>query len=355
YLYPALAVAYFVTGKASSFFIFSHTMTRKDFLILYPFWWGLVAVVEMAPYLALLDIPAFLKRIGKFKPGEKWLLRLDILKIAVAAFFILYTGIRIYYDTSTMRVTSNQVTVADLPEELNGLSISFVGDIHENRYTRNSKTLRLLKSLENGNDHLILCSGDLVTRGTHFLPKILKTMGKAKARIAAVSCMGDHDLWSASEAIPRGLRNGGWSFLENAHSVFHYKGRHILVTGVTHVYSSRIKPADLEKLLAEAPRADLKILLVHQPSEFVVEAAGRHGYDLFLAGHTHGGQIVVHFFGIPITASQRETKYYRGAYRVGKMQVVVTNGMGFTLAPIRYHAPAEINRITVGKGTSDGT
>jgi hypothetical protein len=91
----------------------------------------------------------------------------------------------------------------------------------------------------------------------------------------------------------------------------------------------------------------LRILLSHQPAEHVVEQAASHGYDLILAGHTHGGQIVLHPLGIPFTPSMRETKFYSGVYRLGESTVVVTNGVGLTLAPIRYHAPAEITSIVL--------
>jgi predicted MPP superfamily phosphohydrolase len=147
------------------------------------------------------------------------------------------------------------------------------------------------------------------------------------------------------------MKKCGWKFLENEHRLIPYKGRQILVTGVTNIYSRRTSKFDLERLLSRAPRADLKILLVHQPRDYLVETAAEYGYHLVLAGHTHGGQIVLHPFGVPVTASQRETRFYRGQYRYKDMAVVVTNGIGLTLAPVRYHAPAEITKLVLATGT----
>jgi predicted MPP superfamily phosphohydrolase len=157
--------------------------------------------------------------------------------------------------------------------------------------------------------------------------------------------MGDHDYWADPQSIENGLVNCGWDFIQNQHRIMNYRNKKILITGITHVYSNRISKKDAENLLALAPEADLKIVLVHQPAEFLVELAEKYGYDLFLAGHTHGGQIVNHILGYPITPSAFETKYYHGYYTLKNMQIIITNGIGLSLAPMRYHAPAEIVNI----------
>jgi hypothetical protein len=82
----------------------------------------------------------------------------------------------------------------------------------------------------------------------------------------------------------------------------------------------------------------------------VIQSAVAHGVDLLLAGHTHGGQIEFHPLGIPLTASMRETRYYTGVHREDSTTVVVTNGVGISIAPLRYHAPAEVTTIVVRRG-----
>jgi hypothetical protein len=98
----------------------------------------------------------------------------------------------------------------------------------------------------------------------------------------------------------------------------------------------------------------VRILLAHQPAEEVIEMAAAAGYDIVLAGHTHGGQIVFHPLGIPLTPSMRETKYYRGHHMVGGMHVVVTRGVGLTLAPVRYHARAEVTTVVLQAAEAGG-
>jgi predicted MPP superfamily phosphohydrolase len=101
---------------------------------------------------------------------------------------------------------------------------------------------------------------------------------------------------------------------------------------------------DIEKT---RPAASLSIFLTHQPSEPLVNYAAKRDYDLFVAGHTHGGQIVLPLPWVLITGSSLETPYVTGFEKVGSMLVSVTNGLGLTLAPIRYNAPAEVTMIRI--------
>jgi predicted MPP superfamily phosphohydrolase len=351
YLYPVTSIIYHFNGNLNRLFIFNTQSHWLDYVLLYPFWLGFIAVVETTPYFIILDISCLVSRLKIFPSRETWLRWQAIGKIAIVIFFLMYVGIRIYLDTGHVRIKTSHVTIKNLPKEFNNLRLCLVGDIHVDRYTQKSKLEKLRETVQKGEEDLILFAGDLVSRGKKFIAPGLNVMCRPKQKLGAVACMGDHDYWSAVEEVPDGMKKCGWKFLENEHRLIPYKGRQILVTGVTNIYSRRTSKFDLERLLSRAPRADLKILLVHQPRDYLVETAAEYGYHLVLAGHTHGGQIVLHPFGVPVTASQRETRFYRGQYRYKDMAVVVTNGIGLTLAPVRYHAPAEITKLVLATGT----
>jgi hypothetical protein len=126
-----------------------------------------------------------------------------------------------------------------------------------------------------------------------------------------------------------------------------YNGYKIVITVITHVYSQRIGTHELHSLLANKPAGDIYILLVHQPADEIIKAAAANGYDIFLAGHTHGGQVVFRPFGFRLTPSQFENPHYSGYKKVGNLNVFVTNGIGLTMMPLRYNAPAEVMEITI--------
>ena len=69
----------------------------------------------------------------------------------------------------------------------------------------------------------------------------------------------------------------------------------------------------------------------------------RPAFPLTLAGHTHGGQIMLtdHIGGGPI-----RFRYWTGLYRKGDCQLFVNNGVG-NWFPLRFNAPAEIVKLTL--------
>jgi predicted MPP superfamily phosphohydrolase len=154
--------------------------------------------------------------------------------------------------------------------------------------------------------------------------------------------MGDHDFWHDRQTIVSGMEARGWDFLQNRHQLYQHGDMKILVTGITYIYSRRISPRQLDSLLASAPDADIKILLVHQPRPYLMRSAAKNGYQLFLAGHTHGGQMVFKPLGFTITPTQFENELYTGYHILDGLNVVISNGIGLTLVPLRFRAYAEI-------------
>ncbi len=356
YLWPLALVYYRFYGDVSGMFVFDNGVVWQDILVVFPAWCGLVAVLEISPYFLTLDLLGWASRWKIFSslrtsPGKKEPKkgRLARVKIVIAVFFLLYAGFRTYMDTNHVRIKESEIAVKNLPTELQGLKLVLFGDVHMDRYTQERKLEKLKNTLQAGEDDLIFFSGDLTSRGKDFLERAYKIMAQPRATVGSFACMGDHDYWTAPGEIASRLMGSGWTFLENQHRLVKHKGRRILVTGVTFVYSDPISGDGLKKLLDNAPEADVKIMLVHQPREHLVEIAAHYGYHLFLAGHTHGGEIVPHIFGFPVTPAEEETRYCWGIHSFKDLQVVVTNGIGQTLAALRYHAPSELRRLTLVK------
>jgi predicted MPP superfamily phosphohydrolase len=216
------------------------------------------------------------------------------------------------------------------------------------RYTGAGKLAQLHRIVESRKPELLFSPGDMVTGGTDYVNEAMSAMCVLRGSVGSIAVMGDHDYWSAPDAIEKSFRECQWDFLDNEHRVFEYHGVRILVTGLTHIYGQRLNEPSLDSILSRAPQAGLRVLLVHQPAEWLLQSAAQHGYHLVVAGHTHGGQIVLHPLGIPFTPSMRETPYYSGEYRLGSTGIVVTNGIGLTLAPLRYFAPAEVTTVVLG-------
>lgn len=84
-------------------------------------------------------------------------------------------------------------------------------------------------------------------------------------------------------------------------------------------------------------------MLSHNPDVFSI--AAKKGFDLTLAGHTHGGQINVEILGENLNVADFFTPYTKGLYTAGGSSVYVNSGLGTIGVPVRIGAPPEITFI----------
>jgi len=86
--------------------------------------------------------------------------------------------------------------------------------------------------------------------------------------------------------------------------------------------------------------------LCHKPYAF--DEIAKRDFDLILAGHTHGGQVVPFKYGnINISFAALVSKYIEGLYKIGKSNMYVSRGIGSVGLPIRVNCPPEITKITL--------
>jgi predicted MPP superfamily phosphohydrolase len=350
----AAVVIYFAVYPLSSLAAYSFGFSTAfqgspffDRAFVYPFWIGLVLGVQLGILLlaidlirlALLAVPR--DRKARWKTVEAWFIT------ACVCLVTLYVSARVYSDTFRLRTQSRDFRLAGLPPELDGLRIAHIADIQVDNRTNGRKIQAFIDTVNALNADLILFSGDTVTSGRDFISQAADAMGKLKGRLGTYAVLGDHDYFADSRQVVSELQARDITVLENASTSVSVEGGSLGITGVTNVYRNRLDEGLVERLAADRPSASVNILLTHQPSEWLVAFAAERRYELFLAGHTHGGQIAFPLPGFLLTGSSFETEYVTGFYEVGSMLVSTNNGLGLTLAPIRYHAPAEVTLIVL--------
>jgi predicted MPP superfamily phosphohydrolase len=125
-------------------------------------------------------------------------------------------------------------------------------------------------------------------------------------------------------------------------------GRQIVLLGLDcshHLPTDRRRLADL---VMASPNTGPNILLYHAP-DLMLEASQLE-VDLYLCGHTHGGQVRLPGYGAILTSSQLGKRYEMGLYRSGRTHMYVSRGVGLEglSAPrIRFLAPPEITLVTI--------
>ncbi len=110
----------------------------------------------------------------------------------------------------------------------------------------------------------------------------------------------------------------------------------------------------LHERVQQVPADGYTLLLYHNPD--LIKHAARYNVDLYLSGHTHGGQIRVPFYGALITFSAFGKQYERGLYQEGNTTLYVSSGIGMEggIAPrARFLCPPEIVVVDLVNPTAE--
>ncbi|WP_018180243.1 metallophosphoesterase [Jongsikchunia kroppenstedtii] len=105
------------------------------------------------------------------------------------------------------------------------------------------------------------------------------------------------------------------------------------------------------------PLAHLRLGLTHSPEPHVLDRFAEDGYDLVLAGHTHGGQLCLPFYGALVTNCHIDRSRVKGPSQWGStMQLHVSAGLGTSpYAPARFCCRPEATLLTLTPtGGGDG-
>lgn len=325
-----------------------------DYLILFPFWISIIIFVQCGIFYLLMDLLKFI-----FLPlYKKQKIKLQSIQAkfiwAIAVMFIIYIPARIIYDYNTVSLRVVEFKKENLPKDLIGLKIAFVGDIQADRYTNNTRLKRFISKINSTNPDLVLMSGDMITSTPNYINKAAKYVGMIKSKYGTYTCVGDHDNWAywrdngrSVKEISEALLQNNVIMIDNGHEVIRINDSEVNITFVTNTYVEKISLETLDSLTRLDRNYDLKIFLTHQPRNKFIDAAIRHNYDLLLAGHTHGGQVTFYFPFYNLSPTLFETKYVRGDFYFGNMLMIVTRGLGMSLAPVRYNSTPEVTLIVL--------
>ena len=352
-LYPVMLVFNAVYAAVTKQSVSFPENIFADYLLLYPFWVLIILILQVSALFFLIDL---LKLIFYpfYKKYKEKLYRIQVkIFLALTLFFIVYIPARIVHDYNTVEIRNVDYKKHSLPKELNGFKIAFISDVQADRYTDEKRLNRYVEKINEQDPDLVLIAGDVITSTPNYIETAAKYIGKIKSKHGTFSCVGDHDNWAYRKDYVRSLReveaalnNFNVEMLDNELRYLDINSTRIGITFITNTYVSDISETTL-KNLSSSNKADFKIFLTHQPREFLINSAAKNNYDLFLAGHTHGGQITLLFPFIRLTPTLVETKYVKGDFYFNNMLAVVCGGLGMSLAPVRYNSTPEIVIITL--------
>ena len=312
----------------------------------------LALVVIALPFLLVTLAVRFLKRTPQAKPGVEnasgaWTRRQFLGAAVAAAPPLLTIGLtaRALRQLGQFRVRRFVLPMADLPRDLDGLTIAQVSDMHVGRFTSGRVLREMVDVVNEMRADLVLLTGDLINDALADLDHGLELVRAMEARFGLCLIEGNHDLIEDGTEFERRVKASGIPFLLNESSVLSVRGTPLQLLGLSWTRARENR----DEVIARSVRALLEqrqpdafpILLAHHPHAF--DAAAAASLPLTLSGHTHGGQLM---WNERVGFGPAMFRYWSGLYTRGPSRLIVSNGVG-NWFPLRTNAPAEIVHLTL--------
>ncbi len=245
-------------------------------------------------------------------------------------------------------------------QKVKGFRIVLLSDLH-GRYIGEGQD-KLARAILKENPNVVIAAGDMVDAYDKNADAAAALAEKVKGRAVFIAVRGNH-FYKSDKAVQDSMehefdRNGVIS-LKNQSYKAEYNNKVILIDGyddplsaynfrgiskakVLKKNSEVIKNA-VEGMSDSNQKCDYKICVCHRPTD--IEEFKNAGYDMMLAGHTHGGQLALPFgiepLGDEVSLFPRKNMQ-SGLHYHDKMPLIITSGIGFSNIKLRTYLPPEI-------------
>ncbi|HEY5838174.1 MAG TPA: metallophosphoesterase [Pyrinomonadaceae bacterium] len=272
------------------------------------------------------------------------------LRVAVALVLLagFMCGVWVFLiEPNRLVVNQQAIQINNWPNDLKGIRLGVIGDIHAGAPFIDDLKLRLLVERTNQQQpDLVVLLGDFMSQDTwhghRVAPEIIANHLKyLQAPLGVYAVLGNHDWWDNGDEVRRALEQAGIRVLENDVSEVKRGGTSFWLAGLADIWT---RPQQVPETLAKIPSGSLIIALTHNPDVF--QRLPRT-VPLLLAAHTHGGQVNFPLIGTPVVPSRFGQKYSAGHVFENDHHLFVTTGIGTSILPVRFRVPPEIVVLTI--------
>lgn len=248
-----------------------------------------------------------------------------------------------WIEPARLRNDDYRLEISRWPAACAGLRVAVLADLHTGSpHNGLDKLDKIVALAQRANPDLVLIPGDLVIDGVlggRFVPprQIAKRLARLKTPLGTYAVLGNHDWWHSAVKVRGALERVGIPVVdERARQLVKGECRFWLA-GIGDLWVG--KP-DVRLALLPVPPGAPVIAFTHNPDVFPAVPAR---VSLTIAGHTHGGQVHIPFFGTPITASRYGNRYVQGHVVEHGRHLFVSTGLGTSIVPVRFLVPPEIS------------
>jgi uncharacterized protein len=296
--------------------------------------WAMLSILWMGAWLVWRVLAAIVK-------PEHSNARRGFLKASGAVLFaapLAVTGYAVFVQRLRIKLREQDIVIPGLAEDLDGLRIVQLTDIHLGPFLNERELAHAVAMANETHAHLALVTGDMISFHRDPLDACLKHLAGLRAEAGIYGCLGNHEVYAQAEdyATEQGARLG-IHYLRSQAVRLKFGGATMNLAGVDYQRFRKPYLKGAEKMVEPGV---CNVLLSHNPDVF--RRAARQGYDLTIAGHTHGGQIRVEILQADLNVARFFTRYVDGLYREGGRSVFVSRGIGTIGMPARLGAPPEV-------------
>jgi predicted MPP superfamily phosphohydrolase len=230
-----------------------------------------------------------------------------------------------------------------LPKGFSGFRVAQISDIHMGGWMNYARFQHVADLVVAQKPDILVITGDFLKgrsfteatkQGIKDLTKVLRPLA---ALIPSFAVLGNHDYRTNPDAVREMLRLCQITDLTNSVFTLRREGQKLYLCGVDDVRHGDVR---LNDVLDQLENDSAAILLVHEP-DFADISAATGKFDLQISGHSHGGQIVLPFYGPPRLPDSGR-KYPSGLYKIGNMVQYTNRGVGTDRFAVRINCPPEI-------------
>jgi len=252
-----------------------------------------------------------------------------------------------FIERNIVLVNKYRIYLERLPAVFDGFTIVHLTDLHYGPLVSYRLVKKVLGRANSIPRDVIVCTGDYVHErdAAKQIDKVWPLLSNLKAPYGVYSVLGNHDHWADTGRSLWWLEKSGQSIRHKVKFLERH-GQKLWFAGAGDLWEDHIS---IDKLVADIPENDRTIVLAHNPdSADTVNTDSK--IDLFISGHTHGGQINIPFIGTPVLPVKNYT-YSSGLKKsTNGTPVFISKGIGWALYPVRFNCYPEIAVISLKSG-----
>ncbi|HEX4588454.1 MAG TPA: metallophosphoesterase, partial [Gemmataceae bacterium] len=229
------------------------------------------------------------------------------------------------FEATWLEVAETTIAVPRLPPPFAGLRVALLTDPHHGRFNSLEYIASVVTTVVGLSPDLIALGGDFAhgPHGRKYLAPCLWELARLKAPLGAFAVPGNHDYYAGITQTRRSVAAAGITDLTNRGVWLERGGHRLRLGGVDDLICGNPRP---DLAIGEAGPDDACLILSHNPE--VAETLIDPRVGLILAGHMHGGQVVIPGIGYHYLPARYGDKYVAGLVQGPVVAAFVSRGVG---------------------------